>query len=103
MGLNVSCNSNAKWDYDDGLIVKAVTMATTAMDIELVMAIVVDDGGASALFRTSMQRFVTWYAAHSGNVFSSPFRIKHVLALIQCFLKRMMIVTSDILSVHINQ
>ena len=53
-------------------------------------------------FHTVMNRLVNCYAVCGGGVISSPFRMKHVLALIQCFPKTMMIVTTDLYSVYLS-
>ena len=52
------------------------------------------------LFHTLMNSFVNCYAVGGGKIISSPFRMKHMLVLIQFFLKIMMIVTTDIYSVY---
>ena len=57
------------------------------------------------LFHTLMNMLVNWYAmcvcvGGWGGVISSLFRLKHMLALIQCFPNTMMIVKTDPYSVY---
>ena len=47
MGLISGGAKNSEWDYGHGLMVNSMTMNKAAIDIALVMAIVVDAGGAS--------------------------------------------------------